>query len=108
LAAASTPTELRGIDAAPIAAVWQLGAPAPTAAHMSLHYIERNPDPANPLRGQITGAVAALRAYPIVLGKTEWRLVDPVPDLVLRYCSPAFEFHLVTSVRGGPYCSRSI
>jgi hypothetical protein len=49
LAAASTRTELRGIDAAAIAAVRQLGSPAPTAAHMSLHYIERNPDPANPL-----------------------------------------------------------
>jgi len=75
---------------------------------MSLHYIERNPDPANPLRGQITGAVAALRAYAVVLAKAELGLVAPLPDLVPRYCSPAFGFHLVMSVRGGPYCSRSI
>jgi hypothetical protein len=98
-------------------AIWQgdilcalaLGRPAPTGPHLSLHYIERNPDPANPLRSKVTGAaVAALRRYALVLGKTELRLVDPLPALVPRYCSPAFGFHLVTPVTGGPYCSRSI
>ena len=98
-------------------AIWQgdvlcalaLGRPARSAPHLSLHYIERNPDQANPLRSEVTGAVvAALRAYAVVLGKTELRLVDPLPALIPRYCSPAFGFHLVTPVTGGPYCERSI
>jgi len=98
-------------------AIWQggmlsalaLGRPARSARHLSLHYIERNPDPANPLRSQVTGAVvAALRAYAVEFGKTELRLVDPLPVLIPRYCSPAFGFYLVTPVKGGPYCERSI
>ena len=98
-------------------AVWQgdtlcalaLGRPAPTAPHLSLRYIERNPDPANPLRGMVTGVVIdALGAYAIVLDKTELRLVNPLPELVPRYCSRDFGFRLVTPVREAPYCSRSI
>jgi len=86
-----------------------IGRPAPKASHLSLYYVERNPDPANPLRGKVTGAVIdALAAYAIVLGKTELRLVDPLPALVPRYCSPPFGFRLVTPASGGPYCSRSI
>jgi hypothetical protein len=98
-------------------AVWQggllcalaLGRPAPLAAHLSLYYIERNPDSLNPLRGKVTGAVVdALGSYAVVLGKTELRLVNPLPDLIPRYCSPAFGFRLVTPAREAPYCSRSI
>jgi hypothetical protein len=86
-----------------------LGHPAPSAAHVSLRYIERNPSSANPLRGQVTRIVIdALGAYGVVLGKTEMRLVDPFPALVPFYCSPAFGFHLVTPIREPPYCSRSI
>jgi hypothetical protein len=98
-------------------AVWQgdvlcglaLGRPAPTAAHLSLHYIERNPDPESPLRGKVTRTVIdALGAYGVVLGKTEMRLVDPLPALVPFYCSPAFGFRLVTPAGEVPYCRRSI
>jgi hypothetical protein len=86
-----------------------LGRPAPAAAHLSLYYIERNPDPKNPLRGKVTRIVIdALSAYGIVLGKTEMRLIDPLPALVPFYCSPPFGFHLVAPVREAPYCSRSI
>jgi len=86
-----------------------LGRPARVAPHLSLHYVERNPDPENPLRSQVTGAVvAALRAYAIVLGKTELRLVEPLPQLVPRYCSPEFGFYRVTPARGGQYCARRI
>jgi len=98
-------------------AIWQgdvlcalaLGRPAPKAPHLSLYYIERNPDAANPLRGKVTGAVIdALAAYAIALGKTELRLIDPLPALIPRYCSPPFGFRLVAPAVGGPYCSRSI
>jgi len=98
-------------------AVWQgdvlcglgLGRPAPTAAHLSLHYIERDPDPANPLRGDFAAiVVTALRSYGVVLDKTEMRLIDPLPALVQFYCSPPLGFHLVTPVGEHPYCSRSI
>src|ERR1700726_540765 len=33
--------------------------------------------------------ITALRAYAIVLGKQELRLVEPLPQLVAFYCSPA-------------------
>jgi hypothetical protein len=98
-------------------AVWQgdflcgvaLGRPSSTAAHASLHYIETNPDPANPLRRRMMIVVlAALRRYATVLGKTELRLVDPLPALVPFYCSPVLGFQLVTSGKETPYCSRSI
>jgi len=86
-----------------------LGRPARKAPHLSLYYLERNPDPANPLRGQVTGAVlATLRAYAVVLGKAELRLMDPLPALIPRYCSAAFGFHLVTPAAEAPYCARSI
>ncbi len=86
-----------------------LGRPARVAPHLSLHYMERNPDAENPLRSKVTGAVvAALRAYAIVLGKTELQLVDPLPQLVPRYCSAEFGFYLVTPARGAPYCARRV
>jgi hypothetical protein len=86
-----------------------LGRPAPTAPHMSLYYLEADPNPANPLRRRVTrGAVAALLQYAALLGKTELRLIDPLPPLVPFYCSPAFGFELVTPGKGVPYCRRSL
>lgn len=86
-----------------------LGRPAPSAAHVSLHYIERDPDPANPLRGDFAAVVVtALASYGVVLGKTEMRLVNPLPALVPYYCSAALGFALVTPAHGGPYCIRRI
>lgn len=99
------------------AAVWHdgwlcglsLGHPAPTAPHLSLYYLEANPDPANPLRRNVTlVTLAAARRYAIALGKAEIRLVDPLPALVPFYCSPRLGFELVTPGREAPYCRRSI
>jgi len=86
-----------------------LGRPAPAAPHLSLYYLEANPDPANPLRGRITRiTLATLIRYADLLGKTELRLIDPLPPLVPFYCSTDFGFRLVTPAKGAPYCSRSI
>ncbi len=97
-------------------AIWQngvlcglaLGRPAPVAPHMSLYYVEAGSDPANPLRRRITRVVlATLLRYAVFLGKTELRLIDPLPPLVPFYCSPSFGFELVTPAKGVPYCWRS-
>jgi hypothetical protein len=40
-------------------------------------------------------ALTAANAYAIVLGKTELRLMDPLPALIPYYCSPALGFELV-------------
>jgi len=86
-----------------------LGRPAPSATHVSLYYIERDPDPANPLRGDFAAVVvAALASYGIVLGKTEMRLVNPLPALVPYYCSAAMGFTLLTPAHGEPYCVRRL
>jgi hypothetical protein len=86
-----------------------LGRPAPAAAHISLHYIERDPDPTNALRRKFAGVVVtALASYGVVLGKTEMRLVNPLPALIPFYCSAAVGFVLVTPAHGGAYCVRSI
>jgi hypothetical protein len=99
------------------AAIWRggllcglaLGRPAPAGPHLSLYYLESNPDPANPLRGSVTRiTLATLIRYADLLGKTELRLIDPLPPLVPFYCSPAFGFGLVTPAKGVPYCMRSI
>jgi hypothetical protein len=76
---------------------------------LGLHYIERNPDPKSPLRGKVMRTVIdAPGAYGVVLGKSETRLIDPLPALIPFYCSPAFGFRLVTPAREAPYCSRSL
>jgi hypothetical protein len=86
-----------------------LGRPAPAAAHFSLHFLEANPDDANPLRGNVTlVTLAAARRYAITLGKTEFRLVDPLPAVVPFYCSPRLGFELVTPAQGEPYYRRSL
>jgi hypothetical protein len=74
-----------------------------------LYYGEANPDPANPLRGNVAlVTLAAARRYAIALGKAEIRLIDPLPALVPFYCSPRLGFELVTPANESPYCRRSI
>lgn len=86
-----------------------LGRPAPSARHLALHYQEGSPNPAHPLRGRVTAVVLiAAEAYALVLGKTELRLVEPLPALVSYYCSPALGFHLVSPPGAPPYCTRRI
>jgi hypothetical protein len=86
-----------------------IGRPAPTAAHLSLYYLEGNPDPGNPLHFKVTNVVvAALRAYASAIGKTELRMVDPLPEAIRFYCSAVIGFELVTPRGGSPYCKRSI
>lgn len=84
-----------------------LGKPAPSAPHLSVHYLEGSPDPAHPLRGWTTSVVlVAAEAYALILGKTELRLVDPLPALIPYYCSPALGFRLVAPPGAAPYCTR--
>lgn len=86
-----------------------IGRPSPSAAHMALYYMEGNPDPGHPLRGKVAATViTALRAYAIALGKTEMRLVEPLPEVVPFYCSPRMGFELVSPRGETPYCRRSI
>ncbi len=85
-----------------------LGRPSKGPSHLALYYVEgRSPD--HPLQGKVTAVVlTALQAYAIALGKKELRLVDPLPDVIPFYCSPALGFQLVTPGREAPYCRRSI
>ncbi len=86
-----------------------LGRPASAAAHLSVYFLEANPDHANPLRRNVARvALGAARRYALVLGKTELRLIDPLPVLVPFYCSPALGFELVAPGTEAQYCSRSI
>lgn len=86
-----------------------LGRPAPSAAHLSLYYLEGNSDPGHPLYFRVLNVViTALETYATVLGKTELRLVDPLPEAVAAYCSPVMGFELVTPRGEAPYCRRSI
>jgi hypothetical protein len=86
-----------------------MGRPAPKAPHMSLHYMEANPDPVNPLRRRVAAVVVtSLQAYAMVLGKRELRLIDPLPAVVPFYCSTRMGFTLVTPRGEAPYCRRSI
>jgi hypothetical protein len=86
-----------------------LGRPSPGPSHMSLHYMEGNPDETHPLIWKVTAVVtSALEAYAIALGKAELRMVDPFPEMVPFYCSRVMGFELVTPRRGVPYCRRSI
>jgi hypothetical protein len=52
--------------------------------------------------------ITALQAYAIALGKTELRLVEPLPEAIRFYCSRFVGFELVTPRREAPYCRRSI
>ena len=86
-----------------------LGKPAPSAPHLSVHYLEGNPDPAHPLRGRATPLVlAAAEAYALALGKTELRSMDPLPALVPHYCGSALGFRLVAPPGVTSYCTRRI
>jgi hypothetical protein len=86
-----------------------IGRPSPRAAHMSLHYLEGNPDPGQPLRHKVAAVVfTTLEAYAMALGKHELRLVDPIPALIPFYCSPGVGFELVRPHSEAPYCRRSI
>ena len=86
-----------------------LGRPAPSAPHLSLRYMEANPDPVHPLRKRAAAAVfAAAETYALVLGKAELRLVEPLPALVPYYTGPAFGFRLVAPPGAAPYCTRRI
>ena len=86
-----------------------LGEPAPSAPHLSLHYLEGSPDPAHRLHRRTTSVVlVAAEAYALVLGKTESRLVDPLPALIPHHCSPALGFRLVAPPGASPYCTRRI
>jgi len=61
------------------------------------------------MRGDFASiVVAALGSYGVVLGKTEMRLIDPLPALVPFYCLPTLGFRLVAPAGEVPYCSRSI
>jgi hypothetical protein len=85
-----------------------LGRPSPGPSHLSLYYLEGNPDPAHLLQFKVARVViAALRAYAIVLGKAEMRLVEPLPEAIPFYCSPMMGFELVTPHRQAQYCRRS-
>jgi hypothetical protein len=86
-----------------------MGRPAPTASHLSLYYLEGNPDSSNPLHFKVANVViTALRAYAVALGKTELRMVDPLPQAIPFYCSPVMGFELVNPPSEAPYCRRSI
>jgi len=86
-----------------------LGRPSPKATHMSLHYLEANPDPGHPLRRKVAAvAITALDAYATVLGKHELRLVDPLPALIPFYCSPGMGFELARPHGETPYRRRSV
>jgi hypothetical protein len=85
-----------------------LGRPSPGPSHLALYYMEGAP-PRHRLKGRVmTVVLTALRAYAITLGKKELRLVEPFPELIPTYCSPAVGFQLVTPLREAPYCRRSI
>lgn len=85
-----------------------LGKPAPSRSHLSLHYMEGDPDPGHPLQGQVTAATfAAASSYAIALPAKELHLVEPFPALVPRYCGPPFHFELVQPKGRKPYCRRS-
>jgi hypothetical protein len=86
-----------------------LGKPAPSAPHISLHFMEGCPDPAHGLRGKVAACVlTALRAYGVMLGKSEIRLIEPLPEVIPYYCGPGLGFELVFERGGVPYCRRSI
>ena len=86
-----------------------LGRPSPGASHMALYFMEGSPDPGHPLRRKVaTVVITALRAYAIALGKGELRLVDPLPEVIPFYCSPAMGFELVRPRMEAPYCRRSL
>ena len=73
-----------------------IGRPARTAAHLSLYYLESNPDPGNPLHLKVANVViAASRAYALAIGKTELRMVDPLPHATAFYRSRVIGFELV-------------
>ena len=85
-----------------------LGRPSPSTSHLSLYYMEGNPDLAHPLCKKVTAVtLTALNAYAVALRKQELRLVEPLPQLIPFYCSPDFGFSLVQPKRGAPYCRRS-
>ncbi len=86
-----------------------IGRPAPTAPHLSLYYLEANPAPEHPLHLKVANVViAALRSYAVAIGKTELRMVDPLPRTIPFYCSHVMGFELVTPRGEVPYRRRSI
>lgn len=96
-------------------AVWSdarlcgLGVGKPNRTHnsLSIHFLEGNPDPTHPLKGNTALAiVAGADAYARSLEAVTLRLKDPDPELI-----PFFErlgFNLAAPERGVQYCSRRI
>jgi hypothetical protein len=73
------------------------------------YYLEANPDRSHALAGQVATIVfTAMEEYATILNKGELRLVDPLPEVIRFYCSPAHGFELVSPHREAPYCRRSI
>jgi hypothetical protein len=86
-----------------------LGRPSSSPSHLSLYYLEANPDRSHALAGQVATIVfTAMEEYATILNKGELRLVDPLPEVIRFYCSPAHGFELVSPHREAPYCRRSI
>ncbi len=74
------------------------------ADHCRMDYLEGSPIPGHPLMGRVVLiAAAALVAYATALGKSEARLVDPLPALVPYYEGRGFK--LANPKGEARYCS---
>ncbi len=84
-----------------------LGKPSGARSHLSLEYLEANPDPSHPLKGRILDlTLAAADNYAMATGCRRIRLVEPEADLIPRY--EAAGFRLVRPRAGQPYLESEV
>lgn len=77
------------------------------AAYCGIDYLEGSPEPTHALKGRVTTLVAAAATiYAIALGKSQLRLMNPLPDMVARY--QALGFALAAPKGESPYCWRTL
>ena len=84
-----------------------IGKPSRGRRHLSVYFLEGNPDKQHPLKGQVLPLlVEASLFYGFALGCTYLRLINPVTALHDRYRELCFEFG--KEVNGRIYCERRL
>lgn len=71
-----------------------LGRPNRSGKHLRLEFIENNPDPFQPLRRKVVPiSLRASRRYAQLIGASELRIANPIPELIPYYSRMGLVYH---------------
>ena len=84
-----------------------IGKPSRGASHLALHLLEGNPSSGHPLKGYVAEClIEAGASYGRVLGKTQLRLLHPLPGALPIY--RRLDFTIAEAGARIPYCFKEL